>query len=177
MKPLLVVMGVSGSGKSTVGAAVAQRIGVPFADADDFHPRANIEKMSAGIPLDDRDRGPWLDAIGEWLAAHPDGAVMSCSALKRSYRDRLREHAPGVSFLHLAGTPEVITARMAGRPGHFMPASLLSSQFATLEPLEPDEAGLTLDIDQSVDAVVQQYVDRLGRLDQPDRNTQPRQED
>jgi len=154
-------MGVSGSGKSTVGAAIGQRLRVPFADADDFHPQANIEKMSAGIPLDDHDRRPWLDAIGEWLAAHPDGAVMSCSALKRSYRDRLRHHAPRVQFLHLAGTPEVIAARMAGRPGHFMPASLLHSQFATLEPLAPDEAGLALDIDQSVDDVVQQYVDHL----------------
>ena len=158
-------MGVSGSGKSTVGAAISQRLRVPFADADDFHPRVNIEKMSAGVPLDDHDRRPWLDAIGEWLAAHPDGAVMSCSALKRGYRDRLRHHAPRVQFLHLAGTPEVIAARMAGRPGHFMPATLLHSQFATLEPLAPDEAGLTLDIDQSVDDVVQQYVDRLDQED------------
>lgn len=165
MKPLLVVMGVSGSGKSTVGAAVAQRLRVPFADADDFHPPANIEKMSAGIPLEDEDRAPWLDAIGEWLAAHPDGAVMSCSALRHRYRDRLRTHAPRVSFLHLAGTPEVIAARMAGRPGHFMPASLLASQFATLEPLGPEESGLTLDIDQSVDAVVEQYVDHLNQED------------
>lgn len=165
MKPLLVVMGVSGSGKSTVGAAVAQRLRVPFADADDFHPPANIEKMSAGIPLEDEDRAPWLDAIGEWLAAHPDGAVMSCSALRHRYRDRLRIHAPRVSFLHLAGTPEVIAARMAGRPGHFMPASLLASQFATLEPLGPEESGLTLDIDQSVDAVVEQYVDHLNQED------------
>lgn len=164
-KPLLVVMGVSGSGKSTIGAAIAQRLRVPFADADDFHPQANIEKMSAGVPLDDHDRRPWLDAIGEWLGAHPDGAVMSCSALKRSYRDRLRHHASRVRFLHLAGTPEVIAARMAGRPGHFMPASLLHSQFATLEPLAPDEAGLTIDIDQSVDDVVQQYVDRLDQED------------
>lgn len=161
MRPLLVVMGVSGSGKSTVGAALAQRLRVPFADADDFHPQANIDKMSAGIPLDDHDRGPWLDAIGDWLAEHPDGAVMSCSALKRSYRDRLRHHAHGVQFLHLAGSPEVLARRMAGRPGHFMPASLLSSQLATLEPLQPDEAGTTIDIDQSVDDVVQQYVDHL----------------
>jgi len=162
MGQLLVVMGVSGSGKSTVGAALAQRLRVPFADADDFHPQANIEKMSAGIPLDDNDRGPWLDAIGEWLAAHPDGGVTSCSALKRSYRDRLRHHAKGVEFLHLAGTPEVLARRMAGRPGHFMPASLLHSQLATLEPLEPDEHGVTLDIDQGVDDLVQQYVDHLA---------------
>lgn len=163
MGELLVVMGVSGSGKSTVGAALAQRLRVPFADADDFHPQANIDKMSAGIPLDDHDRGPWLDAIGEWLAAHPDGGVMSCSALKRSYRDRLRHHAHGVEFVHLAGTPEVLARRMAGRPGHFMPASLLRSQLATLEPLQPDERGVTLDIDQGVDDLVQQYVDQNAK--------------
>ena len=165
MGQLLVVMGVSGSGKSTVGAALAQRLRVPFADADDFHPQANIDKMSAGIPLDDQDRGPWLDAIGRWLADHPDGAVVSCSALKRSYRDRLRHCAHRVEFLHLAGTPEVLARRMAGRPGHFMPASLLSSQLATLEPLAPDEHGITIDIDQSVDDVVQQYVDHLAQED------------
>lgn len=165
MGELLVVMGVSGSGKSTVGAALAQRLRVPFADADDFHPQANIDKMSAGIPLDDHDRGPWLDAIGEWLAAHPDGGVMSCSALKRSYRDRLRHHAHGVEFVHLAGTPEVLARRMAGRPGHFMPASLLRSQLATLEPLQPDERGVTLDIDQGVDDLVQQYVDQNAKED------------
>ena len=163
MRPLLVVMGVSGSGKSTVGAALAQRLRVPFADADDFHPPANIAKMSAGVPLDDHDRGPWLDAIGDWLADHDEnGGVMSCSALKRGYRDRLRHHAHRVRFVHLSGTPEVLARRMAGRPGHFMPASLLTSQLATLEPLQPDEAGLTIDIDQPVDDVVQQYVDHLA---------------
>lgn len=158
--PLLVVMGVSGSGKSTVGAAVAQRLGVPFADADDFHPAANIAKMTAGEALDDEDRGPWLAAIGRWLAAHPRGGVMSCSALKRKYRDQLRRHAPPVEFLHLEGSREVITRRQASRPGHFMPASLLTSQFQTLEPLQPDEHGEVIDVDQSVDAIVQQYVDR-----------------
>jgi gluconokinase len=156
-------MGVSGSGKSTVGAALAQRLGVPFADADDFHPAANIAKMTAGIPLDDHDRAPWLDAIGAWLAAHPDGAVMSCSALKRSYRDRLRHQAHRVEFLHLAGSREVIARRQASRPGHFMPASLLTSQFATLEPLEPDERGTVVDVDQGVDDIVQQYVDHLAK--------------
>jgi gluconokinase len=157
--PLLVVMGVSGSGKSTVGAAIAQRLRVPFADADDFHPPANIAKMTAGQALDDDDRGPWLEAIGAWLAGHPAGAVISCSALKRSYRDLLRRCAPEVAFLHLEGDPEVIARRQASRPGHFMPASLLASQFATLEPLRADERGTTIDVDQSVDAIVQQYVD------------------
>ena len=155
--PLLVVMGVSGSGKSTVGAALGQRFGVPFADADDLHPAANIAKMTAGQALDDEDRRPWLDAIGEWLAAHPGGGVMSCSALKRSYRDQLRGHASAVEFLHLHGTREVIAARQASRPGHFMPASLLASQFATLEPLGADERGIAIEVDQPVDAIVEQY--------------------
>ncbi|OMC31585.1 gluconate kinase [Mycobacterium sp. GA-1841] len=158
----VVVMGVSGSGKSTVGAALAQRMRVPFADADDFHPAANIAKMSAGHALDDADRHPWLEAIGGWLAAHADGGVMSCSALKRAYRDQLRRHCPDVVFLHLSGSPEVIRRRQASRPGHFMPASLLDSQFATLEPLGPDEAGTAIDVDQSIDAIVEEYVAQSG---------------
>jgi gluconokinase len=159
--PLLVVMGVSGSGKSTVGAALAQRLGVPFADADDFHPPANIAKMTAGYALDDDDRHPWLEAIGEWLEEHtPRGGVVSCSALKRSYRDQLRDHAPSISLVHLHGSREVIARRQASRPGHFMPASLLDSQFATLEPLGADEHGLVLDVDQEVDAIVDEYVAR-----------------
>ena len=162
--PLIVVMGVSGSGKSTVGAALAQRLGVPVEDADDLHPAANIAKMSAGIPLDDDDRHPWLETIGEWLAAHDgdghgQGGVISCSALKRSYRDQLRAHAARAVFVHLHGTREVIARRQASRPGHFMPASLLDSQFDTLEPLADDEAGVVIDVDQTVDAIVQQYVD------------------
>jgi gluconokinase len=153
--PLVTVMGVTGSGKTTVGAALAQRLQVPFADADDFHPAANVEKMSAGIALDDDDRLPWLRTVGAWLADHATtGAVIGCSALKRWYRDLLREAAPGLFFVHLAGTPEVIARRVAGRPGHFMPASLVKSQFATLEPLGPDERGLTLDLDLPVDELV-----------------------
>jgi gluconokinase len=154
-------MGVSGSGKSTVGAALAQRLRVPFADADDFHPPANIAKMTAGEALDDDDRHPWLESIGEWLTAHADtGGVMSCSALKRQYRDQLRHHAPTTEFVHLHGTREVIARRQASRPGHFMPASLLDSQFATLEPLAPDEHGQVVDVDQSIDAIVQAYIDQ-----------------
>jgi gluconokinase len=138
---------------------LAQRLRVPFADADDFHPPANIAKMTAGEPLDDDDRYPWLEAIGEWLAKHcGDGGVMSCSALKRKYRDQLRRHCEGVEFLHLAGTPEVIGRRQASRPGHFMPASLLASQFATLEPLGPDESGIAIDVDQDIDSIVDNYV-------------------
>jgi gluconokinase len=154
----IVVMGVSGSGKSTVGAALAQRLRVPFGDGDDLHPPANVAKMTAGQPLDDDDRYPWLEAIGEWLADHHDGGVMSCSALKRKYRDQLRRHCADVEFLHLSGAPEVIGKRQASRPGHFMPASLLQSQFATLEPLEPDEHGIVIDVDQDIDAIVDDYV-------------------
>ena len=154
----IVVMGVSGSGKSTVGAALAQRLRVPFADADDFHPPANVAKMSSGEPLDDDDRYPWLEAIGEWLAAHPDGGVMSCSALKRKYRDQLRGHCGEIEFVHLHGSTDVIGKRQASRPGHFMPPSLLESQFKTLERLEPDERGVTIDVDQNIDGIVDSYV-------------------
>jgi gluconokinase len=161
MKSPIVVMGVSGSGKSTVGAALAQRLRVPFADADDFHPEANVAKMSAGHALNDEDRHPWLDAIGDWLANHcGEGGVMSCSALKRKYRDQLRKHCPQVRFLHLSGSPGVIGRRQASRPGHFMPASLLASQFDTLEPLEADEHGVVVDVDQDIDAVVENYLTR-----------------
>jgi gluconokinase len=108
MGPPIVVMGVSGSGKSTIGAALAQRLRVPFADADDFHPPANVAKMTAGHALDDNDRFPWLESIGEWLASHGDGGVMSCSALKRTYRDQLRNHCATVEFLHLTSTFHVL---------------------------------------------------------------------
>ncbi|WTY91404.1 gluconokinase [Sphaerisporangium sp. NBC_01403] len=157
--PLLVVMGVTGSGKTTVGAALAQRLRVPFADADDFHSQANVDKMSAGVPLDDADRLPWLRSIGAWLAGHvAGGGVVSCSALKRSYRDVLREAAPGVGFVHLHGDQEVVRRRVAGRPGHFMPASLVASQFQTLEPLEDDERGVVLDLGRTVDELVEDYL-------------------
>ena len=158
----IVVMGVSGSGKSTVGAALAQRLRVPFADADDFHPPANVVKMTAGHPLDDGDRLPWLESIGEWLELHSDGGVMSCSALKRKYRDQLRRHCADIDFLHLAGTVETIGRRQASRPGHFMPATLLASQFETLEPLEPDEHGIAIDVDQSIDSIIESYVSTTG---------------
>ncbi|MCW2514484.1 MAG: gluconate kinase [Mycobacterium sp.] len=159
----IVVMGVSGSGKSTVGAALAQRMRVPFADADDFHPAANIAKMTAGHALDDEDRRPWLDSIGEWLAAHGDGGVMSCSALKHAYRDQLRAHRADIEFIHLVGTPEVISRRQASRPGHFMPASLMASQFETLEPLTADEHGVDIDVDQDIDSIVENYLARTGQ--------------
>lgn len=154
----VVVMGVSGSGKSTVGAALAGRLRVPFEDADDLHPQANIDKMSRGEALDDGDRYPWLERIGQWLAEHADGGVIACSALKRKYRDQLRHHCPTVVFLHLEGGRDLIERRQASRPGHFMPASLLTSQFATLEPLAPEEGGVVLDVGSSVDQIVEGYL-------------------
>jgi gluconokinase len=157
----VVVMGVSGSGKSTVGAALARRLGVPFADADSFHPAVNVAKMAEGTPLDDDDRRPWLDAVGQWLADHDDG-VMSCSALKRRYRDQLRSHRTDIAFLYLTGSQELIGARQAGRPGHFMPSSLLISQFKALEPLDPDEKGMVIDVGQSVDTIVEAFVKFLA---------------
>jgi carbohydrate kinase (thermoresistant glucokinase family) len=156
-------MGVSGSGKSKVGAALAQRLRVPFADADAFHPEANVAKMAAGEPLTDDDRYPWLEAIGEWLAQHRDGGVISCSALKRKYRDQLRTHCSRIEFLHLSGSPELIGRRIAARSGHFMPASLLKSQFDTLEPLGADEDGVTIDVGDTVDAIIESFLARRHR--------------
>lgn len=160
---LLVVMGVSGSGKTTVGAAVARRLGVPYADADDLHPAANIATMAAGIPLGEHDRRPWLELVGRWLADHDEsGGVISCSALRRTHRDLLRAAAPRVSFLHLHGARTAIARRLAGRTGHFMPPALLDSQLATLEPLGADEDGTVLDLDQPVDVLVEAGLRRLG---------------
>ncbi|WP_435058865.1 gluconokinase [Streptomyces sp. bgisy060] len=145
--PVVVVMGVAGTGKTTVGPLVAKALALPYAEGDDFHPAANVAKMSAGVPLDDADRGPWLDAIGEWAQRRAGlGGVVSSSALKRIYRDRLRAAAPGVVFLHLTGDRELIEERMAARKGHFMPAALLDSQFAVLQPLQDDEAGVAVDV-------------------------------
>jgi len=155
-------MGVAGSGKTTVGAALAKRLGVDYADADAFHNEANVAKMAAGHPLDDQDRAPWLEAIGQWLAAHEEiGGVASCSALRRRYREVLRAAAPGVTFLHLDGDPAVVTQRVAERPNHFMPASLVASQLETLEPLGPDEAGCRLDLSAPVDDIVAEFTSTL----------------
>lgn len=151
-------MGVAGSGKSTVGAALAQRLGVSFEDADHMHPPGNVAKMAAGQPLTDADRHPWLERVGAWLTTHHDG-VMSCSALKRAYRDQLRATCPSVRFLHLRGSPELIEERLAARTGHFLPASLLASQLATLEPLGTDERGVTVDVDgRDVAAVIDYFL-------------------
>lgn len=138
-------MGVSGSGKSTVGELLAQQLGCSYVDGDDLHPESNIAKMSAGTPLTDADRWPWLSAIGQLLVDERAG-VVGCSALKRAYRDHIRSYAPDVVFVHVHGTPELLRERMKQRSGHFMPDSLLDSQLATLEPLEADETGRVFDI-------------------------------
>jgi len=159
----IVVMGIAGSGKSTVGAALARRLGVPYAEADDFHSSANVAKMSAGHPLTDADRDPWMHAIAGWLSAHDQtGGVVSCSALRRRYRDLLRAGAPDVTFVHLDGDPEVARRRVAGRQHHFMPAGLVASQSATLEPLAPDEHGIVVDFDTPVDGLVTSIAEQLG---------------
>lgn len=139
-------MGVSGSGKTTVGKLLGERLGLPYRDGDDLHPQANIDKMAAGHPLTDEDRWPWLKLIGRWLSDHTDGGIIGCSALKRSYRDLIRKYAPGVCFVHVHGSHELLHERMYHREGHFMPAALLDSQLATLEMLGDDEYGELFDI-------------------------------
>jgi carbohydrate kinase (thermoresistant glucokinase family) len=144
----VVVMGVTGSGKTTVAQAIAESFGWDLADGDDLHPASNVAKMAAGTPLTDDDRWPWLDAVGAWLAER-DGAVIACSALKRSYRDRLREAAPGTVFVHLAAPQDVLEERVARRlveEGHFAGPGLLASQYEALEPLAMDEVGGVLDV-------------------------------
>ncbi|MDX3227518.1 gluconokinase [Streptomyces sp. ME19-01-6] len=161
---VVVVMGVSGTGKSTVGELLAAELGVPYAEADDFHPPANIAKMSAGTPLDDEDRRPWLDAIGAWAREHAaGGGVVSCSALRRVYRDRLRAAAPDIFFLHLTGDRDQIAERMKARKGHFFASNMLDSQLATLEPLRPDENGVAVDITPKPETVTERAVAALRR--------------
>jgi gluconokinase len=158
---VVVVMGVAGSGKTTVGQALALELGVEYAEADAFHPAANIAKMSAGRPLDDADRMPWLHAIADWIHAHEDsGGVVSSSALKRSYRGILCS-GNDVWFLHLTGPAEVIAERIRGRSGHFMPVSLLDSQLADLEPLDPDEHGWTADLRRPPPEIVRRAISIL----------------
>lgn len=161
----LVVMGVSGSGKTTVGRLLAERLGRVFADADDFHTRENVAKMHAGHPLTDADREPWLRALTAWIAeyeAEGTPTVLACSALKRAYRDVLRE-APGrVRFVHLAPAPADIAARMRARTGHFMPPELLASQLADLQPLGDDEDGVTVEPAEGRRATVDLVVGALG---------------
>ena len=158
----IVVGGVSGSGKSTVGKEVAERLGVPFADGDDFHSKANVDKMTAGIALDDEDRRPWLLEIGAWLKGHDHGGVVACSALRRSYRDLIRQSCPDLFFVQLTGDRDLIAQRQAARHGHFMPTSLMDSQWATFEPIADGEAGVVVDVGPAVEKLVDQVVEALG---------------
>jgi carbohydrate kinase (thermoresistant glucokinase family) len=159
-------MGVSGSGKTTIGEALARRLGWSFVDADSFHPPANIDKMSAGRPLDDDDRAPWLAAIAAWIDARRgrgECGVVTCSALKRRYRGIIVGNRPDVRLVHLDGSRALIAGRLAGRRGHFMPGALLDSQFEALEPPGPDERALVVSIDRPVAAIVEGLVTALSR--------------
>jgi len=162
---LYVVMGVSGSGKTVVGTALARALGVEFVEGDDYHPADNVKRMAAGIPLTDDDRALWLRALAARLREAKDagtGLVMSCSALKRSYRDVLRAQAPEVTFVFLKGRRDLIAERIAGRHGHFMPPSLLESQFAALEAPSPDEHAWVCDISKAPEDLVAALVARAS---------------
>lgn len=156
--PAVVVMGVSGSGKTTVGKLLADRLGVPFGDADDFHTAELKAKMAAGQPLTDADRWPWLDRLADWLRAEPEGSVLACSALKRRYRDVLRTGSSRLWFLHLDGSAEVVGQRVGRRLNHYMPASLVASQYASLEPLGPDESGVAVDFTLGPERIVESFL-------------------
>ena len=158
MRPvILIVMGVTSTGKTTIGELLAERLGAPFAEGDRYHPEANIAKMSAGTPLNDEDRWPWLDAIAADIArwdAQDQSAVVTCSALKRSYRDRFRAASDGVRFVFLDGDEELIAGRMAERKHHFMPTSLLKSQLATLERPEGEPDVITVCVGRTPEQIV-----------------------
>ncbi|GLK54142.1 gluconokinase [Methylopila capsulata] len=161
----VVVMGPSGVGKTTTAEGLAARLGWAFAEADRFHPQANIDKMTAGIPLDDDDRAPWLALIRDWISAKAqagESTVVTCSALKRRYRDVLRGADARVRFLELMGEVDTIQGRMASRKGHYMPPSLLASQFADLEPLDDDEDGVIVDVSATPEEVISAGVAKLG---------------
>lgn len=165
MATTAVVMGVSGSGKTTVARALADRQRWLFAEGDDFHPPANVAKMAAGQALDDTDRAPWLDALAAWIGAREqagESSVLTCSALKRAYRDRLRAGHPSVLFLEVDVPVDVLRDRLARRRGHYMPASLLDSQLAALEPLATDEPGARVDGTGDPEQVVTAALDRLA---------------
>ncbi|MGJ7440182.1 gluconokinase [Aquipuribacter sp. MA13-6] len=160
----LVVMGVSGTGKTTVALQLEALLGWEFLEGDSLHPRRNVEKMASGHPLTDQDRAPWLQALADWTGVqHADGrsTVMTCSALRRSYRNMLTADAPGTYFVHLVGDPALILSRMQGRQ-HFMPPSMLQSQLTTLEPLEPGEDGGEFDVADPPDVIAARVVERLG---------------
>jgi gluconokinase len=153
----IVVMGVSGSGKSTVAEGLVDRLGWEFAEGDDFHPPANVAKMRAGTPLDDDDRWPWLRTLAAWIGEREQAGrsvVVTCSALRRSYRDVLRDGHPSVWFAHVTADADLLRERVERRTGHYMPSSLLDSQLATLQPLQEDEPGASISGTGSPDAVV-----------------------
>ena len=161
----IVVMGVSGAGKTTTGEALAARLGWPFVEGDAFHPPSNVDKMAHGTPLTDADREPWLRALASQIAAaeaRGESSVLGCSSLKRAYRDILRSGAPRVRFLHVHGTRELLSDRLNHRAGHFFPPKLLDSQLATLEPLAPDEDGAVIDMMLPPEEQVAQAVRLLG---------------
>ncbi|MCW3478645.1 gluconokinase [Neisseriaceae bacterium JH1-16] len=165
-KPNIVVMGVAGCGKSSLGQALSEALGATFIEGDSFHPPENIARMAAGIPLTDDDRAGWLTRLAERLAdgrSHGECMVLACSALKRRYRDKLREGDPGLLFVHLSGTPQLIAERMAERSAHFMPQSLIESQFGDLEALQTDELAVVCDIQQSLETIRDRVAERLGR--------------
>lgn len=149
----IVVMGVSGCGKSTVGEELAAELGIDYKDGDVLHPQSNIDKMASGQALDDDDRAWWLVQVGKWLREHDQG-VIACSALKRSYRDLIRIKCPGTVFVHLHGDYDLLLSRMNAREDHFMPSTLLDSQFETLEPLEDDEDARVFDIAGTIESIV-----------------------
>lgn len=161
--PPIVVMGVQGSGKSTIGSMLAAKLGVRFIDGDSLHPAANIAKMAAGIPLDDDDRMPWLAEIGRVLAAERhDGIIVACSALKRKYRDLLRQSVPNLFIVYPEGPIELVASRISYRRHEYMPPALLQSQYATLEPRAQDERGVTVDISLDPAAVIESAAAALG---------------
>jgi gluconokinase len=162
--PTVVVMGVAGSGKTTVGSALAARLGVPFADADSFHSPAARAQMAAGHPLDDLDRAPWLETLAGWLRSQPRGAVLACSALKRRYRDVLRTGSADLCFLHLIGDPGVVTERVGDRPDHYMPVTLVQSQYEALEPLAADERGVEIDLTLAPEQIIDTFLKRFSML-------------
>ncbi|HEY9494571.1 MAG TPA: gluconokinase [Intrasporangium sp.] len=162
---VIIVMGVSGSGKSTVAKGISAVMGWEFAEGDDFHSEANVAKMRSGQALTDEDRWPWLESIGSWISAKEaagESAVVTCSALRRAYRDLLRRGRPHVRFLHVIAPAEVIRDRMEHRAGHYMPASLLPSQIATLEPLEEDESGTSVTNEGTPAQVLDRALAALG---------------
>jgi carbohydrate kinase (thermoresistant glucokinase family) len=157
----IVVMGVTGCGKTTVGAALAEALGIEFIDSDDLHPESNKKKMSSGTPLTDSDREPWLQEVSKTLQSH-ESIVVACSALKKSYRSTILAGAPTTKFIHLSGSRELIFARLSERFHHFMPIGLLDSQFQTLEPLDHTETGKVFEISKPVDEIVNEVILWIG---------------